>query len=72
MQVKLMPMTPLLAGSGACPDIRRFNRPCATRISTASVFPASICLLKLNPITPIIGATPSSERIQAKAANPPN
>jgi hypothetical protein len=37
-------------GSGACPDIRRSNRPCATRISTASVFPASMFLLKLNPI----------------------
>src|SRR6266404_2490756 len=39
-------------GSGACPDIRRSNRPCATRISTASVSPASMFLLKLNPIEP--------------------
>jgi hypothetical protein len=28
------------------------NRPCATRISTASVFPASTFLPKLNPIEP--------------------
>ena len=39
-------------GSGACPDTRRSNRPCATRISTASVSPASMFLLKLNPIEP--------------------
>jgi hypothetical protein len=39
-------------GSGACQDIRRSNRPCATRISTASVFGASMFLLKLNPIEP--------------------
>src|SRR5947207_15281461 len=39
-------------GSGACQDIRRSNRPCATRISTASVFPDSLLLLKLNPIEP--------------------
>src|SRR5215469_6300646 len=38
--------------SGACPDIRRSNRPCATRISTASVFPASMSLPRLNPIEP--------------------
>src|SRR4051794_29358943 len=39
-------------GSGACQDIRRSNRLCATRISTASVFPDSMLLLKLNPIEP--------------------
>src|SRR5438874_872808 len=39
-------------GSGACQDIRRSNRPCATRISTASVFPYSMLLLKPNPIEP--------------------
>src|SRR5205823_10373450 len=38
--------------SGACPDIRPCNRPCATRISTASVFPASTFLPTLNPIEP--------------------
>ena len=39
-------------GSGACQDIRRSNRPCATRFSTASVFPASMFLPQLNPIEP--------------------
>src|SRR5207248_1117007 len=39
-------------GSGACQDIRRSNRACATRISTASVFPDSMLLLKPNPIEP--------------------
>ena len=38
--------------SGACPDIRRSNRPCATRISTVSVFPASTFLRTLTPIEP--------------------
>jgi hypothetical protein len=38
--------------SGACPDIRPSNRPSATRISTASVFPASLSLPRLNPIEP--------------------
>ena len=38
--------------SGACPDIRPSNRLCATRISTASVFPASTFLPTLNPIEP--------------------
>src|SRR6266404_2145428 len=38
--------------SGACQDIRRSNRPCSTRISTASVFGASMFLLKLKPIEP--------------------
>src|SRR6516165_5749181 len=38
--------------SGACPDIRRSNRPCATRISKLSVSPASTFLPKLNPIEP--------------------
>ena len=33
-------------------DIRRSNRPCATRISTVSVFPASPFLPQLNPIEP--------------------
>jgi hypothetical protein len=35
-----------------CPDIRPSNNPCATRISTASVFPASMFLPRLNPIEP--------------------
>src|SRR5262245_3425798 len=39
-------------GSGACPDTRRSNRRCATRISTVSVFPASTFLPTLNPIEP--------------------
>jgi hypothetical protein len=39
-------------GSGACPDIRRSNRPCATRTSTASVFPTFMFLRELNPIEP--------------------
>src|SRR6266851_348233 len=39
-------------GSGACQDIRRSSRLCATRISTALVFPAAMFLLKLNPIEP--------------------
>jgi hypothetical protein len=34
-------------GSGACQDIRRSNRPCATRFSTASVFPDSMSLPQL-------------------------
>ena len=33
-------------------DIRRSKRPCAIRISTASVFCASMFLLKLNSIEP--------------------
>src|SRR6516225_4556291 len=37
--------------SGACPDIRSSNRPCATPISTVSVFPA-LCSCPDNPIEP--------------------
>ena len=36
-------------GSGACQDIRPFNRRCAIRFSTPWVSPASIFLPKLNP-----------------------
>jgi hypothetical protein len=39
-------------GSGACPDIRRSNRPCATTISTHSVSPDSMSLSQLNPVEP--------------------
>ena len=39
-------------GSGACPDTRRFSKPCATAISTHSVSPASMSLPKLNPVEP--------------------
>ncbi len=39
-------------GSGACPDTRRSNRPCATTTSTHSVSPDSIPLSKLNPVEP--------------------
>ena len=38
--------------SGACQDTRRSNRPCATRFSTASVFPDSMFLPQLNSIEP--------------------
>jgi hypothetical protein len=38
-------------GSGACPDTRRSNRPCATTTSTHSVSD-SISLSKLNPVEP--------------------
>src|SRR5215472_11566642 len=38
--------------SAACPDIPPSNRPCATRISTASVSPTSMFLPRLNPIEP--------------------
>src|SRR5258708_38011324 len=39
-------------GSGACPDTRRSNKPCATTISTHSVFPDSTSPPKLNPVEP--------------------
>src|SRR5208337_2191798 len=39
-------------GSGACPDTRRSNKPCATTISTHSVSPVSMSLSKLNPVEP--------------------
>src|SRR5262249_38585339 len=39
-------------GSGACPDTRRFNKPCATTISTHSVCPDSTSPPKLNPVEP--------------------
>ena len=39
-------------GSGACPDTRRSNKPCATTISTHSVFPNSTSPPKLNPVEP--------------------
>src|SRR5258708_1640644 len=38
--------------SGACPDTRRSNRPCATTLSTHSVSPVSMSLLTLNPVDP--------------------
>src|SRR6516165_5792386 len=38
--------------SGACPDIRRSNRPCAITTSTHSVFPDSTSPPKLNPVEP--------------------
>jgi hypothetical protein len=38
--------------SGACPDTRRSNKPCATTISTHSVCPDSLSLPKLNPVEP--------------------
>jgi len=40
-------------GSGACPDTRRSNRPCATTISTHSVYPDSMSLPKPNPVEPL-------------------
>src|SRR5207237_7199939 len=39
-------------GSGACPDTRRSNKPCATTISTHSVSPDSMSLPQLNPVEP--------------------
>src|SRR6202047_2622783 len=39
-------------GSGACPDTRRSNKPCATTISPHSVFPDSSSPPKLNPVEP--------------------
>src|SRR5215813_13337914 len=39
-------------GSGACPDTRRSNKPCATTISTHSVCPDSTSPPKLNPVEP--------------------
>src|SRR3984893_13680464 len=39
-------------GSGACPDTRRSNKPCATTISTHSVFPDFMSLPRLNPVEP--------------------
>src|SRR6266481_3253061 len=39
-------------GSGACPDTRRSNKPCATTISTHSVSPDSMSLPRLNPVEP--------------------
>src|SRR5205807_7879486 len=39
-------------GSGACPDTRRSNKPCATTTSTHSVSPDSMSLSKLNPVEP--------------------
>src|SRR5437868_13262571 len=39
-------------GSGACPDTRRSNKPCATTISTHSVCPDSMSLPQLNPVEP--------------------
>src|SRR5438874_5159195 len=39
-------------GSGACPDARRSNKPCATTISTYSVSPDSMSLPQLNPVEP--------------------
>src|SRR5713101_2638575 len=39
-------------GSGACPDTRRSNKPCATTISTHSAFPDSSSPPKLNPVEP--------------------
>src|SRR5439155_27174744 len=47
---RLLPARPPV--SGACPDIRPSNKPCAIRTSTASVFPASMFLPRLNPIEP--------------------
>jgi hypothetical protein len=38
--------------SGACPDTRRSNKPCATTISIHSVSPDSMSLPKLNPVEP--------------------
>src|SRR5271165_2623969 len=39
-------------GSGVCQDTPRSNKPCATTISTRSVSPDCMSLLKLNPIEP--------------------
>jgi hypothetical protein len=39
-------------GSGACPDTRRSNKPCAITPSTHSVFPDSTSPPKLNPVEP--------------------
>jgi hypothetical protein len=39
-------------GSTACLDTQRSNRPCATTISTRSVFPDSMSLPHLNPVEP--------------------
>jgi hypothetical protein len=39
-------------GSGACQDIPRSNKPCATTISTRSVSPDCMSLHKLNPVEP--------------------
>ena len=39
-------------GSGACPDTRRSNRPCATTTSTHSVSHDSMSLSQLNPVEP--------------------
>jgi hypothetical protein len=39
-------------GSGACPDTRWSNKPCATTISTHSVSPDSMSLPPLNPVEP--------------------
>src|SRR6266404_525293 len=41
-----------LRGSGACPDTRRSNKPCATTISTHSVSPDSMSLPQFNPVEP--------------------
>src|SRR6516165_1729780 len=38
--------------SGACPDTRRSNKPCATTTSTHSVFPDSMSRSQLNPVEP--------------------
>src|SRR6185312_10894827 len=35
-----------------CPDTRRSNKPCATTLSTHSVFPDFSSLPKLNPVEP--------------------
>src|SRR5215469_548222 len=43
--------------SGACPDIRRSNRPCATTTSTHSVSPDSMSRFQLNPVEPPCYAT---------------
>jgi len=47
---RLLPARPPVSRAG--PDIRPSNRPCATRISTASASPASMFLPTLNPIEP--------------------
>jgi hypothetical protein len=39
-------------GSGACPDTRRSNKPCATTISPHSVSRDSMSLPQLNPVEP--------------------
>src|ERR1700730_11568254 len=38
--------------SSACQDTQRFNRPCATTLSTPSVSPDSMSPPKLNPVEP--------------------